>query len=163
MFSALATTRAAAGGFDNQYKLEHDLNVELAKAAKDAGTKTYVLISSGGANPKSMVSYSKMKGEIEEHVKEIGFEHTIVLRPGLILGNREESRPLEAVFRSIAKGLGHLHSSLKNSWAQDADVIAKAAIAAAAKAEKGEVKDKFWILGQQDIIRLGSTEWNASS
>jgi uncharacterized protein YbjT (DUF2867 family) len=42
-FCSLATTRAAAGGFDKQYAIEHDLNIELAKAAKAAGTKTYVL------------------------------------------------------------------------------------------------------------------------
>ena len=42
LFYALGTTRAAAGGFDKQYKLEHELNIELAKAAKEAGIKTYV-------------------------------------------------------------------------------------------------------------------------
>ena len=163
MFSALATTRAAAGGLKNQYKLEHDLNIELAKAAKEAGTKTYVLISSGGANPNSWFPYTKLKGEIEEHIKEIGFEHTIILRPGIIVGDREESRYVEAALQYTAKGLGHLHKSLRDSWAQSADVIANAAVAAAIKAEKGEVKDKVWTLGQQDIIRLGLTEWKASS
>ena len=162
LFSGLATTRAAAGGFENQYKLEHDLNVELAKAAKAAGTKTYVLISSSGADTTSRFGYPRMKGEIEEHVKEIGFEHTIILRPGLIVGTREESRPTEAVFRTVANGLGHIYSGLKNSWAQDADVIAKAAIMAATNAEKGELKDKVVVLGQSDIVRLGQ-EWKALS
>ncbi|KAG9788042.1 Protein fmp52-1, mitochondrial [Exophiala dermatitidis] len=162
LFSALATTRAAAGGFENQYKLEHDLNIELAKAAKEAGTKTYVLISAGGANPNAFFAYPKMKGEIEEHIKELGFEHTIILRPGLIVGKREESRLVEGIFRTIATGLGHIHSSLKDTWAQDADVIAKAAVSAAIKAEKGEVKDKVWIIGQKDIIQLGLHEWKSS-
>lgn len=162
LFSALATTRAAAGSFENQYKLEHDLNIELAKAAKEAGTKTYVLISAGGANPHSFFAYPKMKGEIEEHVKELGFDHTIILRPGLIVGKREETRLAEGIFRTIATGLGHVHSYLKDTWAQDADVIAKAAVSAAIKAEKGEVKDKVWIIGQKDIIRLGSQEWKTS-
>ncbi|EXJ89339.1 hypothetical protein A1O3_02406 [Capronia epimyces CBS 606.96] len=162
LFSGLATTRAAAGGFENQYKLEHDLNIELAKAAKEAGTKTYVLISAGGANPQSSFAYVKMKGEIEEHVKELGFDHTIIVRPGLIVGKREESRFVEGIFRTVATGLGHISGFLKDGWAQDADVIAKAAIAAAIKAEKGEVKDKVWIIGQKDIIRLGSQEWKTS-
>jgi len=163
LFCALATTRGAAGGFENQYKLEHDLNIELAKAAKEAGTKTYVLISSTGADPHSYFGYPKMKGEIEEHVKEIGFDHTIILRPGLIVGAREESRLLEGVMRSVATGLGHLHSSLKDPWAQNADTIAKAAISAAIKAEKGEVKDKVWVVGQKDIVDLGLKEWKVSS
>ncbi|KAJ9608354.1 Protein fmp52, mitochondrial [Cladophialophora chaetospira] len=161
IFSGLATTRAAAGGFEKQYKIEHDLNVELAKAAKQAGAKTYVIISSTGANSHSMFGYPKMKGEIEEHIKEIGFDHTIIVRPGLLVGQREEPRLVEGVLRGFANVLGKVHSSLKDSWAQDADVIAKASVSAAIKAQKGEVKEKVWILGQSDIVRLGSKEWKA--
>ncbi|KAK4937119.1 Protein fmp52, mitochondrial [Elasticomyces elasticus] len=163
LFCALATTRGAAGGFDKQYKLEHDLNIELAKAAKEAGTKTYVLISSGGADPNAYFGYPKMKGEIEEDVKALGFDHTIILRPGLILGHRQESRAAESAFQFVATLFGRLHSSLRDSWAQDADAIAKAAISAAVKAEKGEVKEKVWILGQKEILRLGVKEWKAPS
>jgi len=161
MFSSLATTRAAAGGFDKQYKIEHDLNIELAKAAKEAGTKTYVLISSNGSNSKSSFAYMKMKGEIEEHIKEIGFEHTIILRPGLLVGKREEPRSVEAVLHGVANVFGRIHSSLKDFWAQDADVVAKAAVSAAIKVEKGEVKDKIWVLEQKDIVKLGLKEWKA--
>ncbi len=161
LFCALATTRAAAGSFENQYKLDHDLNIELAKAAKEAGTKTYVLISAAGADLHSFFAYPRMKAELEEHVKEIGFDHTVIVRPGLITGNRQESRPGEAAFRFIAGAMGHVHHSLKDSWAQDADTIAKAAVFAATKVEKGEVKDKVWIVGQKDIMRLGATEREA--
>ncbi|KAK7885402.1 Protein fmp52, mitochondrial [Exophiala xenobiotica] len=161
LFCALATTRAAAGSFENQYKLEHDLNNELAKAAKQAGTKTYVLISAAGADSNSFFAYPRMKAELEEHVKEIGFDHTIIVRPGLIVGSRQESRPGEAAFRFIAGAMGNVHRSLKDSWAQDADTIAKAAISAATKVEKGEVKDRVWVVAQKDIIRLGATEWKA--
>jgi uncharacterized protein YbjT (DUF2867 family) len=160
MFSGLATTRAAAGGFEAQYKLEHDLNIELAKAAKQSGTKTYVLISAANASSNAFFAYSKMKGEIEDHIKELNFEHTVIVRPGLIAGDREESRAGEAVFRKIAAGLGKVNTRwLKDGWAQDADVIARAAVAAALKIERGEVKDKVWVLGGSDIIQLGRTEW----
>ena len=159
LFSSLATTRAAAGGFDQQYQLEHNLNIELAQAAKQAGTKTYVLISSAGADSKSFFGYPKMKGEIEEHIKEVGFDHTKNYGPGLIGGVREESRPTEAVLRKIAAGMGAVHNSLKDVWAQDADVIARAAVSAALKAENGEIRDKVWIVDQKDIVRLGRTEW----
>ncbi len=160
MFSALATTRAAAGGFDKQYKIDHDLNVELAKAAKDAGTKAYVLISSQGASTKSFFAYPKMKGEIEEHVKDMNFEHTIILRPGLISCEREGRGVFEAVLCKVAAGMGKVNTHwLKDGWAQDPDVIARAAVAAALKAQNGEVKDKVWVMGQSDIIRLGRSEW----
>ncbi|KAJ9215074.1 hypothetical protein DTO166G4_3331 [Paecilomyces variotii] len=141
-FSAFGTTRAAAGGFENQYKIEHGLNVEMARAARDAGVKVYVLISSSGASKTSSIPYSRMKG--------------------LISGQREESRPTEAVFRFIAGVAGKVHSALKDTWAQDSDVIAKAAVNAGLKALEGDVpsgNEKVWVLGGSDIIRLGRTEW----
>ncbi|EAU33196.1 conserved hypothetical protein [Aspergillus terreus NIH2624] len=157
-FSSFGTTRAAAGGFENQYKIEHGLNVEMARAARDAGTKVYVLVSSSGASKDSSIPYSRMKGEIEEEAKAMGFEHTVILRPGLISGTREESRPLEAAARYIAGFAGKVHSGLKDSWAQDADVIAKAAVNAGLKALEGDVpagSEKVWVLGGSDIIKLG--------
>ncbi len=163
-FSALATTRAAAGGFDKQYKMEHDLNVELAKAAKEAGSKVYVLISSVGANKNaSMSAYFKMKGEIEEDIKAMGFENMVIVRPGLIAGKREESRPAEAVLRVVAGALGKINTQyLKDWWAQDADVIARAAVSAGLMAANEKVPSKVWEIAGADIVRLGRTEWKES-
>ncbi|KAJ0413701.1 hypothetical protein BJY00DRAFT_319531 [Aspergillus carlsbadensis] len=156
--SSFATTRGAAGGFENQYKIEHGLNVELAKAAREAGTKVCVLISSSGASTTSNFAYTKMKGEIEEDIKALGFERTVILRPGLIAGQREESRPMEAAVRFVAGAFGKLHSSLKDGWAQEADVIGKAAVNTGLKALNGDVpagSEKVWILHGSDIIKYG--------
>ena len=143
--------------------MEHDLNIELAKAAKEAGTKVYVLVSSVGANNTAMSAYFKMKGEIEEDIKAMGFENMIILRPGLIAGNREESRPGEAVLRKFAGVLGKISTHyLKDGWAQDADVIAKAAVSAGLTAANGGAPSKVWELAGADIIRLGRTEWKES-
>jgi uncharacterized protein YbjT (DUF2867 family) len=107
-----------------------------------------------------MVPYSRMKGEIEDHIKELDFDKTIILQPGLITGKREESRPAEAIMRGVAGAFGAVSTKwLKDGWAQDADLIARAAVSAALKAEAGEVKDKVWVLKGSDIIRLGRTEW----
>ncbi|KAF2735873.1 NAD dependent epimerase/dehydratase family protein-like protein [Polyplosphaeria fusca] len=157
-FSGLGTTRGQAGGVEGQRKIDLDLNYDLAKAAKDAGVETYVLISSANPNPNSMVPYSKMKGELEEKVKGLGFKHTILLRPGLLVGSREDSRPGEAVMRAIAGGLKKVSPMLVNSWAQDADVIARAAVVAGLQAVEGKKEDGVWILGQKDIIEVGKKE-----
>jgi hypothetical protein len=99
-----------------------------------------------------------MKGEIEEDVKALGFERTVILRPGLIAGTREESRPLEAAARFVAGWAGKLHSTLKDAWAQEADVIGRAAVNAGLKALEGDVpagSEKVWVLSGSDIIKLG--------
>lgn len=101
-----------------------------------------------------------MKGEIEEAVKAMDFDHTIIIRPGLIAGYREESRPMEAPIRWLAAGLGKLNTSyLKDPWAQEAEVIAKAAVSAALKAENGELKDKVVYMHGKEIIQYGREEW----
>lgn len=104
-----------------------------------------------------MVQYLKLKGEIEEAAKELGFEHTVFLRPGVITGHRGQSRPLEAVARFFASMAGRIHSSLKDGWAQDADDIAKAGIIAGLKALAGEAppeSEKVWVIEQGEIARL---------
>lgn len=159
-FSSLATTRGAAGGFENQYKLEHDFNLELAKAAKEKGVKTYVLISGANANANSSFGYIRMKGEIENFVKDLDFDHTIIVRPGLIGGTRQESRPAEAAIRGVAAVMGKISTTwLKDFWAQDADVIAKAAVSAALKTQSGELKDKVLVMEAKEIIEYGRTSW----
>lgn len=130
----------------------------MARAARDAGTKVYVLISSNGASKTSSIPYSRMKGEIEEDVKALGFERTVILRPGLISGTRDESRPMEAAARFVAGWVGKVHSSLKDGWAQEAEVIGRAAVNAGLKALEGDVpagSEKVWMLGGGDIIKLG--------
>lgn len=157
--SALGTTRAQAGSFAAQREIDYDLNLALAKKAKEAGTKTYVLVSSGGANSSSMMGgYMKMKGELEDAVTALGFERTVIMRPGLIVGTREDSRPPEAALRKLANLMGSISGgALKDFWAQDAEVIARAAVSAALQAEQRE--EKVWIVGQSDVVRLGRTEW----
>jgi uncharacterized protein YbjT (DUF2867 family) len=157
--SALGTTRALAGSFAAQREIDYDLNLALAKKAKEAGTKTYVLISSGGANSGSMIGgYMKMKGELEDAVTALDFERTVIVRPGLIVGTREDSRPPEAALRKLANFMGAISGgALKDFWAQDAVVIARAAVNAALQAE--ERNEKVWIVGQSDVLRLGRTEW----
>lgn len=130
----------------------------MARAAHEAGTKVYVLISSVNASKDSNIAYSRMKGEIEEDVKALGFERTVILRPGLISGQRDESRPMEAAARFFAGFAGKVHSGLKDSWAQDAEVIARAAVNAGVKALEGDVpegSEKVWTLYGSDILRLG--------
>jgi hypothetical protein len=161
-FSALGTTAKQAGGFANQKKIDYDLNLSLAKAAKASGVKIYVLISTVGASPTSPWGpFLKMKGELDEAIKEIGFEHTVFLKPGLLVGTREDSRPSEYVLRKVAGFVGMFSTGLKDAWAQDAEVIGRAAVAAGLQAlenKEGKVP-RVWEVLQADIVRLGRTEW----
>jgi len=157
--SALGTTRANAGGFENQRKIDYDLNMQLAQAARAAGTKTYVLVSTSAADSSSLFGYLKMKGELEDDVKKIGFEHVVVLRPGLIVGERAPSdrRTAEAALQMVARLAervgGHRY---KDFWAQDALTIARATTQAGL-----DCKEPIKVVDQAGVVRLGRTEWQA--
>ncbi|KAG6005962.1 hypothetical protein E4U54_000255 [Claviceps lovelessii] len=160
LFSALGTTRAAAGGIENQWKIDHDLNIELAKAAKDAGVKTLVFISSSGTRypgVSTLSPYAKMKNGVEDAIRHLGFDHAVILKPGMILGEREQSRFAEGIFQKVVRGMGRVHAGLQNAVGQEAEVIARAAIKAAQLAEGGHAPDKYWVVEASEILNLGKS------
>jgi uncharacterized protein YbjT (DUF2867 family) len=101
-----------------------------------------------------------MKGELDEAVEQIGFEHVILLRPGLLVGTREDSRLGAFMGRSMATFLGKISGGLlKDPWAQDADVVALVAVSALLDVTNKRNNEKVRVLNQQDVIRMGRTEW----
>jgi uncharacterized protein YbjT (DUF2867 family) len=90
LFSALGTTLGQAGSIAAQRRVDYDYQLEVAKLAARNGVKTYVLVSSGLANPRSRMAYLKMKGELERDVKSLGFSSVQILQPGLLTGVREK-------------------------------------------------------------------------
>ncbi len=106
VFNAVGTTKAEAGGIQGQWEIDHDLCIENAKAAKKAGVKTYVFISSAGTRGflSVYVPFSKMKVGVEDAIKELDFEHAIILRPGMVLGREKAKDPfLEKIFANLNK------------------------------------------------------------
>lgn len=92
---ALGTTIKKAKSKEAFYKIDHDYPFEAARIAKNKGVEVFVLNSAAGANAQSNVFYNKVKGQIEDDLKKLNFKSLTIARPGLIGGDREESRPLE--------------------------------------------------------------------
>lgn len=92
---ALGTTLKTAGSRDRFYRVDHDYPLEIARLAKAHGARTFVLNSAKGADLKSLFFYSRVKGETERDILALGFEQTVLVRPGLIDGPRPEPRPME--------------------------------------------------------------------
>ena len=81
LFSTLGTTIRAAGSQEAQWKVDYTYQYNAAKAARENGVPTYVLVSSVGANAKSRVFYTRMKGALDNAVQELGFPGCSILRP----------------------------------------------------------------------------------
>jgi len=159
LLSALGSTRAAAGSFAAQRAIDYDLNLSVAQAAKENGTQVYVLISSAGFGPNTPFPYGKMKVDLEEAVKKLEFPHTVILRPGLLVGTRQESRLVEAVLMGVAKGLRMVNKGLLTDWwAQDVDTIGRAAVRAGWECLEGKREKGVWVLEQAEIVRTGKVQ-----
>lgn len=108
LFSTLGTTIKTAKTKENQYRVDFTYQYEFAKAASGNGVPTYVLVSSLGANAKSAVFYSRMKGELDEAVAKLPFRRVVIFRPSILDGNRKEKRPMEKISLAIMRRLSRV-------------------------------------------------------
>ena len=83
-FSCIGTTLKNAQSKDAQKVIDLEYPLSFAKAAKENGIRHFVLLSAYGANPKSFLFYSKIKGELEEEIRNLNFPQTTIFRPGII-------------------------------------------------------------------------------
>jgi len=122
LFSTLGTTIKTAKTKENQYRVDFTFQYEFAKAAAENGISTCVLVSSMGANPKSSVFYSRMKGELEEAIKQLNFKKLLIFRPSILDGNRKEKRVGEKIGLIISRFLTRI--ILKKYRPTPVDVLA---------------------------------------
>ena len=101
-FSCLGTTLKTAGSKEAQRKVDYDYQYNFAKAAKENEVEDYILVSSYGANPKSKIFYSRMKGELEQSIKDLHFNKLTIFQPGM-LDRKDSERTGEVLGGKIIK------------------------------------------------------------
>ena len=82
--STLGTTRETAGSKEAQWHVDYDYQLKFAALAKQKNIDTFILLSAFKANSNSSLFYSRMKGQLEEDIKQIQFPRLIIFKPGLI-------------------------------------------------------------------------------
>jgi uncharacterized protein YbjT (DUF2867 family) len=105
VFCCLGTTMRKAGSKEAFRRVDYDYPLQIAEIALKHGVKSFILVSSMGANPKSLFFYNKVKGEIEQAIRNLGFQSTIIIRPSLLLGERGERRLGEEVGKVVMRAL----------------------------------------------------------
>ena len=102
VYCCLGTTIRKAGSEAAFERVDYHMVVDLARTAKKAGAKKFLVVSAVGASLKSPAFYPRVKARMEQAVSEIGFEAVHIVRPSLLLGAREELRPAEKLFQWLA-------------------------------------------------------------
>ena len=152
VYCCLGTTIKKAGSEEAFYKVDHTYVVDLAKVTANKGASQFIVVSAMGADAGSMFFYNKVKGEMEQDIQQQGFETVHILRPSLLLGDREEQRTGEELASKIMKPLSNLMvGPLKKYKPIEAETVAKAMLQVASQQQKG-----VFIHSSDEIAALGA-------
>jgi uncharacterized protein YbjT (DUF2867 family) len=135
VFCCLGTTIKIARTKEAFKKVDFDYPVNLAQQTFTQGASQYLLISALGADKTSMVFYNRVKGEVEEAIRQYSFKSIHILRPSLLLGNRTEERAGEGAATTFFKLFGFLVPAQYK--AIDSQKVAKAMLAYAREQKQG--------------------------
>lgn len=137
VFCALGTTIKKAGSEAAFRRVDFEYPLAVARAAaagRDAErARRYVLVSAVGADAKSRIFYNRVKGELEDALRPLPFARGLrVVRPSLLLGDRQESRPGERAAAALMRATAPLFAGGLKKWrAIGADEVARAMVHAA--------------------------------
>ncbi|MBP1853318.1 NAD(P)H-binding protein [Rhizobium halophytocola] len=146
--SCLGTTIRTAGSQAAMFRVDHDYVLALAKGAKALGARHFILVSSVGAGGPGF--YLKTKGAIEQAVTQLGFERIDIIRPGFLLGQRDDTRLMEAAAQRL---LGALSPILPDRLARYGTISAQKVSAAIAQLA-GKTEPGHHVYENVDLRRL---------
>lgn len=138
VFSCLGTTQSKVADQSAYRRIDHDYPLQLAEIAKRNNTAQFHLISSIGADPGSSNFYTRLKGEIEHDLKQVGLKCLHIYQPCVLTGDRKESRPMERFIIGVMKVIDPLLAGgLKKYKSIPAQTVAQAMFNQSLKTEEG--------------------------
>jgi len=130
-YCALGTTIKKAGSQAAFRLVDYEYETAFARAAQKAGATRFALVSSVGANAKSSIFYTRVKGETENAIREIGFSTLHIFQPGVLLGTRGEARPAEQLVIGLTPLLNLcLQGPIRKYRGIAAETVARSMVAA---------------------------------
>lgn len=100
-FCCLGTTRKVAGSDAAFRRVDHDYVLAFAALARRHGCRRLLVISSLGASPHSPALYPRTKGQMEQALLAQEWQRLAILRPAMLLGNRQPPRKSEQLIQAI--------------------------------------------------------------
>ncbi|VWX58728.1 NAD(P)H-binding protein [Sphingorhabdus sp. 109] len=94
VISCLGSTMKKAGSKEEFAAVDRELVGAVAAAAKAAGARQFIAISSTMADSSASSFYLKTKGEAEDLMRAQKFERLDIIRPGLLRGERKNDNRL---------------------------------------------------------------------
>ena len=134
--SCLGTTIRAAGSEEAMFRVDHDYVQAVAQGARALGARQFILVTSVGAGGPGF--YLRTKGAIEQAVTHLGFARVDLVRPGMLIGQRRERRPMEAFAQRMFEALAPVMVGPLGRYAGiRAETVAYAIVALIGREETG--------------------------
>jgi uncharacterized protein YbjT (DUF2867 family) len=157
VFCCLGTTIKVAGSQENFRKVDFDYPVKVAELAHKNGAEQFLIVSAMGADSGSKIFYSRVKGEVEEAVSNLGYPAVHIFRPSLLVGDRREVRAGELIGKYVMMGIGFLFMGpLRKYKAIHGGTVAKAMVKTALKNQHGQFvyqSDRIADIGGPIVVR----------
>ncbi|QWL62286.1 NAD(P)H-binding protein [Aeromonas jandaei] len=100
-FCALGTTRKDAGSAEAFRRVDLDYVIAFAELALRHGCQRLIVVSSMGASARSPALYPRTKGEMEQALLAQSWPRLAIVRPAMLLGDRQPPRRSEQIFQAI--------------------------------------------------------------
>ena len=137
-FCTIGTTIKRAGTKEAFRKVDFEYPQQFATIALENKVKQFLMISSIGADSSSSNFYLKTKGEIEDFLKNCNFEGVSILRPSILMGDRNEFRLGERIGIFIMKSFSFLFlGNFRKYKPIQSKTVAEALFIIAKKSKKG--------------------------
>jgi len=92
IFCALGTTIKKAGSRDAFRRVDFTYPLTAAKLGAERGVRHFLLVSALGASAESRIFYNRVKGQLEDALRTLPYPSVTIVRPSLLVGDREEFR-----------------------------------------------------------------------
>ncbi len=148
VISCLGSTMKKAGSQEEFAEVDRDLVGAVAAAAKAAGARQFITVSSAMADSGASSFYLKVKGEAEDLLRAQNFDRLDIIRPGLLRGEREgDNRVAESLAIAASPIMDLLlQGKLRRYRSILASDVAAAIVVLMAESEPGE-----FIHGNDDV------------
>lgn len=150
VFCCLGTTIKVAGSQEAFRRVDYDYCIDTARLTRANGAQHYLLVSAIGANASSPVFYNRVKGQLEQDLREYKFPNLSIFRPSLLTGPRQEHRLGEAIGEKVMTVANLLlRGPFSNYHSIPGEQVARAMLATAVSSISGPARGRKVITYKQ--------------
>jgi len=103
VYCCLGTTIKVAGSKEAFRRVDQVYPLSMAELSELTDVRSFSIITALGSDSGSMIFYNKVKGEVEDSLRNLSIPSIGILQPSMLLGDRSEQRMGESIGKVAMK------------------------------------------------------------